>query len=145
MDWIEIFFWDVLPIITNAVVWANIPGEAFNILKIGRSKNGYKKLKKTLSVKDRIFKFKFIGLSKGAKVFQWYFVIMTNIGYLCITAFIVILIVSTFTHNLSELLMNFMRIKCYTFELAAFIFTLINIRSSAEKKLHWKFEDEYKI
>lgn len=70
---------------------------------------------------------------------------MTNIGYLCITAFIVLLIVSSFTHNLSELLMNFMRIKCYTFELLAFIFTLLNLRWSPSKKLHLIFEDEYKI
>ncbi len=133
----------VLPIITG-IVWIDVIGGSNKVLKIGRSKNGYKKFKKTLTIKDRIFKLRYVSLSKGAIIFQYYFVIMTYLGYLCLIVLLVLWIVSLFTHNFWNMFCVFQYVKCYTFELPAFIFTCLNMRRSKDKVgFDWKFVDEY--
>ncbi len=132
-----------LSMLTNAV-WIDVIGGSYKVLKLGRSKNGYKKLKKTLTIWDRIFKLRYVSLSKKAVKFQYYFVIMTYLGYLCIFALLIIWIVSLFTHNFGEMFSIFLFVKCYTFELPAFIFTCLNTGRTKDKVgLDWKFIEEY--
>lgn len=138
------FFSLFLPFITG-FVWGLIPGGSYKVLRIGRSKNGFKKLKKTLTIKDKIFKYRYIHLSKGALVFQRYFIIMTYIGYICTFAIIVMFIISIHTNNFREMFYYFMLIKCYTIELPASVFTIWNIgRPENKVGLEWKFVEEYK-
>lgn len=139
----EIIFF-IFPTLTN-FTWIFIPGGSYRVLKIGRSRNGYKKFKKTLTIWDRIFKIRYISFSKGAVKYQWYFIIMTYLGYLCICVIITLFFVSLSTNNFIEMLYYFLLIKCYSFELPAFIFTIINIgRPKNKVGLEWKFVEEYK-
>ena len=129
--------------LTNAV-WIDVIGGSYKVLKLGRSKNGYKKLKKTLTIWDRIFKLRYVSLSKRAVKFQYYFVIMTYLGYLCILALLIMWIVSLFTHNFEEMFLVFLYVKCYTFELPAFVFTCLNIGRPKDKVgFDWRFIEEY--
>ncbi len=138
-----IFILKYLPVISN-MVWIQVPGGSYEVLKLGRSKNGYKKFKKTLTIKDRIFKLRYVSLSKRAVKFQYYFVIMTYLGYLCLIVLLILWIVSLFTNNFWNMFGVFQYIKCYTFELPAFIFTCLNIgRDKYGRGLEWKFIDEY--
>lgn len=132
-----------LPVLSN-MAWILVPGGSYEVLKLGRSKNGYKKFKKTLTIKDRIFKLRYVSLSKRAVKFQYYFVIMTYLGYLCILALLIMWIVSLFTHNFEEMFLIFLYVKCYTFELPAFVFTCLNIgRDKYGRGLDWTFIREY--
>lgn len=122
------------------LVWLFVPGGSYKVLELGRSKNGYKKLKKTINIWDRIFKLRFVSLSKHAIFYQYYFIIMTYLGYICLIITIVIWIVSLFTHNFWEIFYPFLLIKCYTFELPATLFTIFNLRTGKHGfGWDWKF------
>ena len=69
-------FIQLLPKITF-VVWFFLVGGSNEILKIGRSKNGYRKLKNTLTFGDKLFKRNYVNLSYKYKNYQRFFVIMT--------------------------------------------------------------------
>ena len=73
----------LLPKITF-VVWVFLVGGSNDILKIGRSKNGYRKLKGTLTFWDKLFKRNYVKLSYKYKNYQRFFVTMIYIGYGCI-------------------------------------------------------------
>lgn len=132
-----IFFY--MPAFSN-IVWCFVPGGSYKVLELGRSKNGYKKFKKSLNIWDRIFKLRFVSLSKHAVFYQYYFVIMTYLGYLSLIISLVIWIISLFTHNFWEMFYPFLLIKCYTFELPAAIFTIFKLkRSENGVGFDWEF------
>lgn len=137
------FLFFMLPRITwlewIEIVW--VPNE---ILKLGRSRNGYKKLKKSMSFWDRMSRRNYIQLSKVAVGYQRYFVIMTYVFYFFVLVFVVIWVISLFTHNFNELLEPYLVIKCYTVELPMSIFTLFNIGRPEDKRgYEWRFITRY--
>ena len=67
-----IVIFHTLPRVT-LFVWLFVIGGSYKVLKLKRSRNGYKKLKQSLTLFDRISKRKFVQLSLTAKGYQKYF------------------------------------------------------------------------
>lgn len=127
------------------IVWYEIWLGPCEVLRLGRSKSGYRKLKKTFTVWDRIIKRDYIKLSKTAVGYQYFFVVMTYLGYVCLLAFIFICLSSIFTHNFAELFRYYIYIKAYVIELPALIFTAFNLCRTKEKGgFEWKFVRNYR-
>lgn len=142
MDILRAIF-EIIPKV-SFFVWFLLIGGSYAVLRLERSRNGYKKLKKTLSLTDRITKVKYISLSKAAVGYQKFFVAMTYLGYLCLFAFIVIAIASLFTGDFNTPLNYFLYIKAYLIEIPALIFVIANQRRPRDGVgLVWKFEKDY--
>ncbi len=134
-----LFVFHTLPWITP-LCWLFVIGGSYKVLKLRRSKNGYKKFKRQLTLFDRLFKCRFVALSKDKKGYQWYFVIMTYVGYVLLLVLIALYLISLFANNFDELMKLYMYIKCYSIELPAFLFTVFNIKRPKDKiGLDWKF------
>lgn len=129
------------------VVWLFLVGGSNDILKIGRSKNGYRKLKGTLTFWDKLFKRNYVKLSYKYKNYQRFFVTMTYIGYGCVLTLCVILISSLFIGSASSIYRLYFYIKGYFIELPALIFVIFNMRRPLNKiGVKWWFivEEEKK-
>ncbi len=132
------FFVEVLPMWT-CVVWIYMLGNSNKMLKLGRSKNGYKKLKKTLSIWDWISKRKHLKLTKTAITFQYFFIINTYLWYFLLITFVFIFAVSRFTGNFYELIKPYLLLKCYLVEIPLLIIEIMNIRRPKNGVgLEWK-------
>lgn len=126
------------------IVWVFIWGGSNDVLRLGRSPKAYRRLKKSLSFWDRLTKRKHVALSKGAVNFQYFFIFMTYLFYLCILSFFCIWFISLFTHNLVELLEPYLYIKCYAIELPALFFCCFHLGRSPNKVgITWKFIQKY--
>lgn len=133
------FFKYILPGITT-FTWIQFFGGSYKALKLGRTDKEYAILKESLTVKDKLFKLRYVSLTKEGKKFQWFFVIMTYCGYITLFAWNVIFWISRFTHNYTEMFQVFLFIKCYTFEIYAFIFTAKHtVRPPSGVGIDWDF------
>lgn len=125
-------------------VWFLIWNGSNEILKLGRSSKGYKKLKKSMSIWQRLFKWNYISLSKAAIRYQWYFVILIYLGYFCLIALVVIWLISLPNNNFSKLIEPYYYIKGYLIEFPALIFTLFNtVRPYDKVGVEWRFTRDY--
>ena len=132
-------FIQLLPKITF-VVWFFLVGGSNEILKIGRSKNGYRKLKNTLTFGDKLFKRNYVNLSYKYKNYQRFFVIMTYIFYSCVLAFCIISISSLFIEDASSIYHLYINIKGYFIALPTLIFVIFNMRRPLNKiGVNWWF------
>ena len=128
-----------LPWITP-IVWLYVIGGSYKVLKLNRSKNGYKKLKKSLTFRDKLLKKRFVQLSISAKGYQKYFCFMTYLGYILIAILIILWFLSIFTGDFKTMFKWYMYVKCYILEFPAFVFTVCNIgRPQSRIGLDWKF------
>ena len=142
MDAIKLIF-DIIPK-TSFVVWFFLMDGSNAVLRLGRSRNGYKKLRKSLSIIDKITKLKYVSLSKRVIGYQKFFVAMTYLGYLCLLVFLSIALISIFTGDFWTPFNLFLYIKSYLVEFPAFIFVAINQRRPRDGVgLVWKFERDY--
>ena len=128
-----------LPWITP-LVWLFVIGGSYKVLKLNRSRKGYKKLKQSLTFKDKLFKRRFVQLSICSKGYQKYFCFMTYCGYILLLTLMTLWFVSVFIGEFEILFKWYMYVKCYVLELPAFVFTLINIgRPKSGIGLDWRF------
>ena len=133
-----------LPWVTS-IVWVFVAGGSYKVLKLGRSKNGYKKLKQSLTLRDRLFKRGFVELSIRAKGYQKYFCFMTYLGYALVLILIALWIISMFVGDFEVMFKWYVYIKGYLFELPALVFTIFNIgRPRDGIGLDWKFVEKLK-
>ena len=125
------------------IVWMFVAGGSYKVLKLGRSKNGYKKLKQSLTFRDRLFKIRFVELSKRAKGYQKYFCFMTYLGYALALILLALWITSMFVGDFEVMFKWYVYIKGYLFELPALVFTIFNIgRPKSGIGLDWRFIEE---
>lgn len=117
------------------------PGD---ILRVGRSKNGYKKLKKSMSWSGRLLRRNYVQLSKTAVKLQRFFVIMTYVFYVLVLLLIILLIVSAFYPKASALLPYYFLIKGCLIEIPAFFVVYLNRRRIKGRGLWttWAFTKE---
>lgn len=127
VQWLSFIFLEMIPIASTLLMWFFAIGGSYKVLRLKRSKSGYRKLKKSLTLRDRIFKHRFISLSKSGKMYQHYFIAVTYFGYLCLVAIGILFFVSRFTCNFRQMLHLFFVAKCYLFELYAAVFTVMHI------------------
>ena len=123
--------------------WLFVIGGSYKVLKLGRSKNGYKQLKQSLTFQDRVFKRRFVQLSKRAKGYQKYFCFMTYTGYVLLLVLLILWIISVFMGEFETLFRWYMYVKCYVLEFPALLFTLFNIgRTKSGIGLDWRFVEK---
>ena len=133
-----------VPLMTLCV-WPYVIGGSYKVLKLKRSKNGYRKLKKSLTFRDRLFKRRFVQLSKCEKGYQKYFCFMTYVGYILALILLMLWIVSMFVGGFESMFKIYRYVTGYFLELPAFIFTVFNIgRPKDGIGLDWKFIEKYK-
>lgn len=140
----DLFFvvFHTLPRVT-LFVWFFVIGGSYKVLKLKRSRNGYKKLKRSLTLFDRLSKRKFVQLSITAKEYQKYFCFMTYAGYFLLLALLTIWIVSIFHGEFKTMFKWYMYLKCYLLELPAFIFTMFNMkRPKSGIGMDWRFVEK---
>ena len=104
VNWLNILF-VTLPRYTF-LVWFLLWNGSNEVLKLGRSNKGYKKLKKSMPIWQKLLKWNYIRLSKLAIGYQWFFVIMTYLGYLCLLILLIIWLISMHTANFNRLCHN---------------------------------------
>ena len=127
------------------IVWFYIWIGPSAVLRLGRSKSGYKKLKQSLTLCQKIFKITYIKQSKAAIGYQYFFVIMTYIGYSLLVIFLLIFLFSLAGYDLTSAIRLFILLKGYIIELPALIFILCNIRFTKDKRGgEWKFTVDYR-
>ena len=142
VNWLNILF-VTLPRYTF-LVWFLIWNGSNEVLKLGRSNKGYKKLKKSMPIWQKLLKWNYIRLSKLAIGYQWFFVIMTYLGYLCLLILLIIWLISMHTANFNKLFEPYLYIKCYAIELPALVFTSFNmVRPYDKVGIVWRFTRNY--
>ena len=127
------------------MVWIYIWLGSRDILKVGRSKSGYRKLMKSLSFKDKFLRKDFVSLSKTSKPLQRFFVIMILIRHILTVIFIALLIISRFNSSFSYSINYYFFTKSIFIEIPSLIVVVPNLyRSKNPVGFKWKFEREYK-
>jgi len=124
------------------IVWIYIWLGPSSILKVGRSKSGYKKLIKSISWSDKLLRRNYVRLSKTAVKLQVFFVIMTYIFYILVLLLIILLILSAFFPEVSNLLPYYFILKGGIIEIPALIVVYCNMYRK-DRGLGWKFEKSY--
>lgn len=121
------------------IVWFFIIPAPNEILKVKRSKNGYIKLKKSFSIMDRILRRKYVENAQVCVGYQYFFIIANYAGYFCFLTFIVLCIISLFTHDFLGLIRPYVFLKGGLVEFPLLIFTLCNYRgvNTLKKKGYW--------
>ncbi len=140
MEWFESIYEIIVRIsLATVFVWFFIFPAPNRVLKANRSKNGYKKLKKTFSIWDRILRRRYIENTKVCIGYQWFFIIANYVGYFCIIVFFVLCIISAFTHNFVEIMKPYAFIKACFIELPLLVFTLLKYRgvNTLRKRGYW--------
>ena len=132
-----------------SAVWVYILRGPRAILRVGRSKSGYRKLMKSMSFKDKLFMRNFVKLSNTAKGLQRYFVIMTLVFYLSVVALIVLVIIRIMFPSVSfrESFAYYSLFKAF-FEvpgIIVFSFSIYYERVDGGRlDWEWKFKRDYK-
>ena len=125
------------------VVWSFILIGPRDILKAGRSKNGYRKLMKSMSFKDKFFMRNFIELSKTAKKLQRFFIVWTYFFYGSVVIFILLIIMYIVFPSFSNSIRIFLGIKVVFIELPG-VYVVVKNRYQKKGRIGWKFMRDYK-
>ena len=133
---------DVLKILVSTIgmmVWFYIWEGPSAILKVGRSKSGYKKLMKSISWSDKLLRRNYVHLSKTALKLQAFFVVMTYVFYALILLLLILLIFSAFYPVISNLIPYYFIVKGCIIEIPALIVVFLNLYRK-DRGFGWKFE-----
>ena len=130
--------------VITTVIWFYILPCPRSILKVGRSKNGYRKLMKSMSFKDKFFMKNFIGLSKTAKRLQRFFIVWSYIFYISVVVFVTLVILFCNSPLFSSYLRYYMTIKMVFIELPGIFVAIPNMYHSEKGGLDWKFLNDNK-
>lgn len=123
------------------IAWFNLLSGPNAVLRVGRSKSSYKKLKKSLSFSDRLLRRHYVELAKSEKRLQRYFVVMTYIFYLIAIILVLCPIIYRFIPNFHTVFCYFCIIKGVLIELPALIVVIGNT-TRTNNGIEWRFELE---
>lgn len=121
------------------IVWFYIWEGPSAILKVGRSKSGYKKLMKSISWSDKLLRINYVHYSKTAVKLQMFFIAMTYIFYALVLLLLILLILSAFYPVIFNIIPYYFIVKGCIIEIPALIVVFSNLYRK-DRGFGWKFE-----
>ena len=115
-----------------------------DVLRAGRSRSGYKKLIKSMSLKDRLLMKNFVALSKTAKGLQCYFVVWTFAFYVSIIILVILIILYKFLPSFSDSIRYFIIIKGLFLDIPGVCIVIPNRFRRKHLRSEWKFIRDYR-
>lgn len=133
----------LIHIISFIFVWSSARNGANAILKLFRSKNGYKKLHSSLTVMDKVMLSKHILNSKRHVKMQRYFVFVNNFHIFDTIVFLLIIVISFITNIYKYYF--YVNLLFFTFvDIPFLIFFFISTCHARRGGVEWKFERDYR-
>lgn len=133
----------LIHIISFIFVWSSARNGANAILKLFRSKNGYKKLHSSLTVMDKVMLSKHILNSKRHVKMQRYFVFVNNFHVFDTIVFLLIIVISFITNIYKYYF--YVNLLFFTFvDIPFLIFFFISTCHARRGGVEWKFERDYR-
>ena len=125
-------------------VWITCRLAVESILKLGRSKNGYKKLKKNKTKFEKIFYIKYLDLAKYEKGKLKFFIFVNNFYVVYTFLFIIITLCSILISIFYLINLILLIIKCLIVDLPYSIIFILQTCHAPNGGVEWKFERDYR-
>lgn len=126
------------------LIWLSCRSGANSILNLGKSKNGYRKLKKSMRFKDTFWMYNYNEICKYEHRKMKYFVIINNIYIYYTLAFLILIIASFLFKKVCFILGVLLILKVITVDIPFTIFVFINTCYAPRGGVEWKFERDYR-
>ncbi len=126
------------------LIWFSCRSGANSILNLGRSKNGYKKLKKSIRFKEAFWMYNYIEICKYEQRKMKYFMIINNIYIYYTFVFLNLIIISFFFKNVRLILGVLLILKIVIVDIPFTIFSFINTCHAPNGGVEWKFVRDYR-
>lgn len=126
------------------IFWVSCRSGANSILNLGKSKNGYKKLKKSMHFKDEFLMYNYIELCKYEQRKLKYFMLINKIYIYYTFIFFSLILISFFLKNARLILGVLLILKIIIVDIPFIIFIFINTCHAPNGGVEWKFERNYR-
>jgi hypothetical protein len=133
----------LIHIISFIFVWSSARNGANAILKLFRSKNGYKKLYSSLTFMEKVMLSKHILNSKSHVKMQRYFVFVNRFHVFNTIAFLLIIVISLIV-NIYKYYFYLSLLFIVFVDIPFLIFFFISTCHSTRGGVEWKFERDYR-